>query len=75
MPKATAVPKNRTVSFQVRARPTKSQVGNAVILMGETKIVATDTVANVEIQTTRPSLTTKFDTDPAYTEGRDRVLP
>ncbi len=75
MPKMTSTPKNRTVSFQVKAKPTKSQAGNSLVLMGETTITATDTVANVQIQTTRSTITTKFDSDPAYTEGKDRVLP
>jgi hypothetical protein len=44
-------------------------------LLGETTITATDTVAGVPITATRGSVTTKFDTDPAYTTGTDRVVP
>ncbi|MBP6904679.1 MAG: hypothetical protein KBB91_01315 [Candidatus Pacebacteria bacterium] len=75
LPKITATPKNRSVSFQVKARPTKTQVGSPLFLLGETTITATDTVAGVPITATRGSVTTKFDTDPAYTTGTDRVLP
>lgn len=75
LPKATATPRSKTISFQVKAKPTKSQVGSAVDLTGQISITATDTVTGTEITTTRPYLTTRFDTDPVYTEGRDRVLP
>ena len=75
LPKATNTPRSKTVSFQVKAKPTKSQAGEPLRLIEETKIVATDTVTDTQITTTRPPLTTKFDTDPAYTEGKERVLP
>lgn len=75
LPKATATPRNKTVSFQVKVKPTKSQVGFGLTLTGETAVVATDTVTGTQITTTRPALTTKFATDPIYTDGRDRVLP
>jgi hypothetical protein len=74
LPKATATPKSKAVSFQVKVRPTKSQVGNALDLLGQTTVTAIDTVTQTPITSVRPGLTTKFDTDPVYTEGRERVL-
>ncbi len=75
LPKSTSTPKTKIVSFQVKVRPTRSQIGSPIDLMSETRVVATDTVTNTPITLTRPKLTTKFDTDPIYTEGADRVLP
>ena len=43
--------------------------------MGTTSVTATDMVTDTQITTLRAPLTTRFDTDPVYTEGRDRVLP
>jgi hypothetical protein len=75
LPKATATPRSKSVSFQVKVKPTKSQVGQALDLMGTTSVTATDMVTDTQITTLRAPLTTRFDTDPVYTEGRDRVLP
>ncbi len=75
LPKATTSPKTRSVAFQVKVRPTKSQVGNYLTLLGDSTVVATDSVTQTKLTASRPALTTKFDTDPAYTEGKDRVLP
>jgi hypothetical protein len=75
LPKATSTPKSRTVSFQVKVKPTKSQVGSPLTLLGETIVTATDTVTQTTIETKKPGLTTRFDTDPIYTEGADRVVP
>lgn len=75
LPRATAVPQSKTVSFQIKTRPTKSQVGGGIELLGTTTATATDTVANVQIQTTRPAVSTRLDTDPLYSPGKERVLP
>jgi hypothetical protein len=75
LPKATTTPKSRTVSFQVKVKPTKSQVGNPLTLLGETVVTATDTVTETTIESKKAPLTTRFDTDPIYTEGADRVVP
>jgi len=74
LPKATSTPRSKSVSFQVKVKPTKSQVGSSLELIGETSVTATDTVTSTQITTTRAGLTTKFATDPIYTEGRDRVV-
>ncbi len=75
LPKASTTPKSKSVAFQVRSRPTKTQVGNYLELLGETRVLGTDSVTQTEVTLSRPMLTTKFDTDPIYTEGSDRVLP
>lgn len=75
LPKATSTPRSRAVSFQVKVKPTKSQVGSTLMLTGEASVTATDTVTGTQITTTRSALSTKFGTDPVYTDGRDRVLP
>ncbi len=75
LPKATSTPKSRTVSFQVKVKPTKSQIGSQLTLLGETIVTATDTVTQTTIEAKKPALTTRFDTDPIYTEGADRVVP
>lgn len=74
LPKASATPRSKAVSFQVKVKPTASGVGSQVELIGDTTVVATDTVTETQITTTRPSLTTKFGTDPVYTEGKERVV-
>ncbi len=75
LPKATSTAKSKSVSFQVKVKPTKSQVGSTVSLLGETIVSATDTVTETTIESKKPPLTTRFDTDPIYTEGADRVVP
>jgi hypothetical protein len=75
VPKATATPQSKSVTFQVKVRPTKSQIGNQLDLISETTINAIDAVAKVPITITRQPLTTRLDTDPAYTAGKERVVP
>ncbi len=75
LPKAlTSTPKSRSVSFQVANKPTRSAVGSDIMLLGDTTVSATDAVTQTNIVSTRPKLTTKFATDPIYTEGADRVV-
>lgn len=75
MPRATATVRSKSVSFQVKVKPTKSQIGNEPLLLGETSISAIDAVTNTTISSTRPQLTTTLATDPAYTTGLERVVP
>lgn len=75
LPKATALSANRTVSFQVKAKPTKSQVGAELNLLGETTITAKDAIAGVPLEITRPALSTRLFTDPSYTVGQEKVVP
>ncbi len=75
LPKATSIPKSKSVSFQIKVRPTKSQIGSAVDLLGPTTITATDSVTQTSVTAIKGGLTTKFETDPVYTIGADRVVP
>jgi hypothetical protein len=75
LPKASNVSQPKTVSFQISVRPTKEQVGQVLQLLGDTTIVGTDGVANVQLNSTRPSLTTALSSDPQYRQGKDRVIP
>jgi len=73
LPAATEVPVSRTVSFQVRARPTEAQAGNPVTLLSETVVRATDANAGVPLSGTRSALTTYLSTDPLYDYGDENV--
>ncbi len=75
MPRATATPRSKSVSFQVKVKPTKTQVGSELSLLGETEISATDAVTNTAVSATRPALTTVLATDPLYIVGKERVVP
>ncbi len=75
LPKATATPLSKTVSFQVRMRPTVSQESTEPLLLSETVITANDASANVPLRAVRPELTTRLSTDPAYSPGDEKVLP
>lgn len=75
MQKATSSAISKSAAFQVKVRPQKTDIGNSVDLLGITTINATDTVANSPISTTRPSVSTYLSTDPAYSVGKEKVLP
>lgn len=75
IPKATSTPLVRTVSFQVKVKPLKSQVDSRLYLLGETKVEALDSVANVPLSFTRPELTNELSADPIYSVGKEKVLP
>ena len=76
LPKANgSALQKKTVSFQVKARPTRASIDSDIMLLGETMVTATDTAANAPLTTTRPPLTTRLDSDPVYTPGGERVLP
>lgn len=66
---------SRVVYFQVKVKPQKSHIDNPLVLLGETSVSATDTVANTTITTTRPELTNTLSTDPIYSAGKEKVLP
>lgn len=75
LPKATSIPKIRTVSFQVSAKPTVSQITSAIKLLSETSISATDTSTGTVITTKAPEATTVLLGDPVYATGKEFVLP
>jgi hypothetical protein len=63
------------VSFQLSVRPISSQVATELQLLGVTTVSATDAVAKVPVTLDRQPLTTRLDTDPIYTAGKERVVP
>lgn len=73
--RSSGTPVSRVVYFQVKVTPQKSQIDNPLILLGETSISAQDTVAGTTISTSRPQLTNALSTDPAYSLGKEKVLP
>lgn len=75
LPKTSAIQQSRSVTFQVQVKPTTEQVGSELNLLGLTNISAHDTAANVTIRTTRPELTTRLASDPAFVFGHEKVLP
>ncbi len=75
LPKATSSPVVRTVSFQVKVRPIKSQIDSRIDLVGETSVQAIDTAVNAPISSTRPVLTNELSADPLYSTGKEKVLP
>ena len=75
MPRATATVQSRSVSFQVRIKPTTEQAGLELPLLESTLVTATDAIANVPVTLTKPSLSTRLSSDPAYSAGKEKVLP
>ena len=73
--KAGPLTQNRIASFQVKNKPVKAQVGGEIDLLGETSITAVDDAAAAALSITRPGLTTRLSTDPAYSVGKEKVLP
>jgi hypothetical protein len=74
MPKSNGTLGSRTVAFQVAITPTKNQIGSEIGLLSETTITANDASANVPLSVTRPALTTRVVTDPAYEPGKEKVV-
>lgn len=75
LPKATSVPQSRSVSFQVKVKPTAQQTGLELPLLQETTVSATDSVAGVPVTLTRPSISTRLSGDPAFGPNKEKVLP
>lgn len=75
MPRATSAQISRSVSFQVKAKPTSAQIGSEIKLLGETILEAFDTVANTPLSINKQELTSRLNTDPAYSIGEEKVLP
>lgn len=76
LPQATpGTQKIRTVSFQVKAKPTKAQLGNQLVLLGETTVTGTDMVTGTMTTVKAGELTTRLEKDPLYTRGAEVVVP
>ena len=63
----------RQVAFQVTFLPSLSQVGLAPTIVGQTSVSATDSFTGATLQTTFPSLSTRFSSDPSFVEGNQNV--
>jgi hypothetical protein len=65
----------RSVYFQIKTRPTKNQIGFNLNLLGETKVQAIDSVTNTPVTAIKQALTNELGFDPAYSVGKEKVLP
>ncbi len=75
MPKIGNTSYSKSVTFQVQIRPTTEMIDSEVPLLGRANINAHDVSANVPITASRSDLTTRLSSDPAYTPGKEKVLP
>jgi hypothetical protein len=64
----------RQVSFQVSLLPSLTQVGSSAMLLGDTKLKATDTFTNVSLSALANSLTTDTINDSGYVHGQGTVV-
>lgn len=64
----------REAFFQISFLPSLSHVGSSVGLTGGVSLAGTDSFANTAIQTTKNSLTTLLNNDPAFKVGGDIVV-
>ncbi len=74
LPKAGGAQQKKSVSFKISVKPSTSQVGTPLPLLGVATVVGTDATANVPLTATRPALTTVLSTDPAYSPGKELVV-
>ncbi len=75
VPRATSTPFSRSVSFQIKVRPTKDQTDSVLDLLGQTQVSAIDSIASTPLSLTKLPLTSRLSTDPAYSVGKEKVLP
>lgn len=64
----------REVSFQVAFTPSANQVGSVPTLVGEAKLTGQDRFTGANLENTKPALTTKLATDPAFANGDEDVV-
>jgi hypothetical protein len=65
----------KSVYFQIKTRPLKNQIGFSLNLLGETKVQAIDSVTNTPVTANKQALTNELSFDPAYSVGKEKVLP
>lgn len=75
LPRITNTPLVRKISFQVKVKPSKGQVGSKLDLLSQTKIDAVDTITGASLSETKSSLTNILSSDPLYSTGKEKVLP
>ncbi len=64
---------DKQVSFQIKFKPSLSQVDTSPILIKEAVLTGHDDFANVNVTVTRPSLTTRLVNDPSFPLGGETV--
>lgn len=65
--------RRREVDFQIALTPSVSQVGQSPTLVNQAKFTAVDNYTSANLTATQDILTTRFSTDPTYSEGNERV--
>ncbi|MFA5934737.1 MAG: hypothetical protein WC827_02540 [Candidatus Paceibacterota bacterium] len=64
----------RTVSFQISAIPSISQLGSELNLLNEATISGIDSYSGARIGEVRSAVTTRITSDPEYTKDAEKVL-
>lgn len=63
----------REVAFQISFTPSLNQVGTPPTLIQEMRITGTDTFTGRTLDSTRPAMTTRINSDPSYRSGDELV--
>jgi hypothetical protein len=69
----TSARQRREVAFQVLLEPGVNLVGQAPILVDQSKLTAIDDFTGSMLESTQDSITTRFSTDPTYRERDENV--
>ncbi len=75
LPRISSVQRSRSLFFQIRTRPSKSQIDESIKLLGEVNVSAIDSTTNTSISTKKEAIFNDIKNDPIYTIGSERVLP
>ncbi|MDB5259012.1 MAG: protein of unknown function with transrane region [Candidatus Taylorbacteria bacterium] len=63
----------KEVSFQVVLQPSIAQVGQALTLVNDATMAATDDFTGIELKSVQPAVNTNLGTDPAFKDGDGAV--
>jgi hypothetical protein len=75
LPKATSIPKVRSVSFQIGLKPTMFQVGSKPRLLSETTVTGIDGVSGTSVIKKTGEVNTQIIKDPVYDTNDEFVIP
>jgi len=64
----------KEVAFQVSFLPSISQVGTAPAILGEADLSGHDTWSDADLDSSKPGLSTRILTDPAFSYGQENVV-
>ncbi len=64
----------RNTSFQIKLKPSLSQVGTVPTLLGSIALSGVENIRGENVSVTAPALTTRISTDPAFIQGDDIVV-